>query len=345
MMKRLLISAAFVISLMACNTTNTTVVTSRVSDPIPVKVTTATTMKFTPSIDLSGTVFPVREANLGAALPGRVEKIYFPEGSRVRKGDLLVSLSGELYTQALTEFTTIEKDFERVSRLNEKGSIAQQEYDHVKAMYDASSAKVAMMKKNAEIVAPFSGTIVEYLVQEGENYFFNFNLDPGYSSTSGILRLMDLENLRVETEVNEKDLPRVSVGQKAGIQFDALGDTILPGTITSVKPVLSALTHTATVKIEFMNISGKIKPGMFAHVKIELGTINATGVPLNSVYRLAGTSDEYVFVAENNKVRRQKITKILTDNAIVAVKEIKAGEQVVINGKEKLSDGSPVVIK
>jgi membrane fusion protein, multidrug efflux system len=212
-------------------------------------------------------------------------------------------------------------------------------------MYDASSAKVAMMKKNAEIVAPFSGTIVEYLVQEGENYFFNFNLDPGYSSTSGILRLMDLDNLRVETEVNEKDLPRVSVGQKAGIKFDALGDTTLPGTVTSVKPVLSALTHTATVKIEFRNISGMIKPGMFAHVKIELGTINATGVPLNSVYRLAGTSDEYVFIAENNKVRRQKITKILTDNAIVAVKEIKAGEQVVINGKEKLSDGSPVVIK
>jgi membrane fusion protein, multidrug efflux system len=345
MMKRIMISAALIILMMSCKQNNTTVVSASGSEPVPVKVATAQIMKFTPSIDLSGTVFPVREANLGAALPGRVEKIYFPEGSRVRKGDLLVSLSGELYTQALTEYTTIEKDFERVTRLNEKGSITQQEYDHVKAMYDASGAKVAMMKKNAEIVAPFSGTIVEYLVQEGENYFFNLNLDPGYSTTSGILRLMDLDNLRVETEINEKDLPKVAAGQTARVTFDALGDTLLTGSVASVKPVLSALTHTATVKIDFRNIGGIVKPGMFAHVKIELGAINAVGVPLNSVYRQAGTADEYVFVAENNKVRRQKITKILTDNATVAVREIKPGEQIVVSGKEKLSNGSLVIVK
>jgi membrane fusion protein, multidrug efflux system len=340
-----MISAALLILMISCKQNNTTVVSAINPAGIPVKVATAQNMKFTPSIDLSGTVFPVREANLGAALPGRVEKIYFAEGSRVKKGDLLVSLSGELYTQALTEYTTIEKDYERVSRLNEKGSVSQQDYDHVKAMFEASGAKVAMMKKNAEIVAPFSGTIIDYLVKEGENYFFNFNLDPGYSSTSGILRLMDLDNLRVETEVNEKDLARVRKGQKAQISFDAAGDTVIRGTVESIRPVLSAVTHTSTVRIEFRNIAGIIKPGMFAHVKIELEPLNAVSVPMNSIYRPAGTSDDYVFVAENNKARRQKITRILTDNSLVAVSGVKPGESIVISGKEKLSDGSQIVVK
>jgi membrane fusion protein, multidrug efflux system len=344
-MKRTMISVALLILMMSCKQNNSTVVSTRNTDAIPVKVSTAQMMKFSPSIDLSGTVFPVREANLGAALPGRVEKIYFPEGSRVKKGDLLVSLSGELYTQALTEFTTVEKDYERVSRLNEKGSITQQEYDHVKAMYDASSAKVAMMKKNAEIIAPFSGTIIDYLVKEGENYFFNFNLDPGYSSTSGILRLMDLDNLRVEAEVNEKDLPKVSRGQKATISFDALAGTPVEGRVESVRPILSAVTHTATVRIDFGNVKGTIRPGMFAHVKISLEPIEAVGIPMNSVYRQAGTAEDYVFIADNQKVRRQKVTKIMTDNSVVAVNEVKPGEQVVVSGKEKLSDGSVVTIK
>jgi membrane fusion protein, multidrug efflux system len=345
MMKRIMVSAALLIIMMSCKQNNATLIPSRDSTGIPVRVAIAQKMKFSPSIDLSGTVFSAREANLGAALPGRVEKIYFPEGSRVKKGDLLVSLSGELYIQALTEFNTVAKDFERVSRLNEKGSISQQDYDHVKAMYDADNAKVAMMRKNAEIVAPFSGTIIEYLVQEGENYFFNLNLDPGYSTTSGILRLMDLDNLRVETEVNEKDLVNVKNGQKAFVSFDALGDTLMPGTVTSIKPVLSAVTHTATVKIEFRNVSGIIKPGMFSHVKIVLAPVEAVGIPMNSIFRLAGTSEDFVYISENNKVRRQKITKILTDNSTVAVNEVKPGDQVVVSGKEKLSDGSIVIVK
>jgi membrane fusion protein, multidrug efflux system len=345
MMKRIMISGAMLILMVSCKQNNAVVTSVVTSEKIPVKVVTAEKIRFTPLIELSGTVFSAREANLGAALPGRVEKIYFAEGSKVKKGDLLVSLSGELYAQALTQHASAEKDFERVTRLNEKGSITQQDYDHVKALYDASSTNVAMMKKNTEIVAPFSGTIIEYLVQEGENYFFNFNLDPGYSSTSGIIRLMDLEHLQVETEVNEKDLSQIQKGQEALVSFDALRDSVVTGKVSAIKPVLSMITHTATVKIEFRNISGTIKPGMFAHVKIKMARVEAVSVPLNAIYRQPGTSDDYLFVADNNKVKKQKIEKLLTENSDVAVTGINPGATVVTAGKEKLSEGSEIEVK
>jgi len=344
-MKERLLTAILLLLLVACGRENKSEITDTKDEKIPVRVIKAELKEYTPSIELTGTAFPDREANLGAALPGRVEKIYFPAGSRVRQGDLLVSLSGELYTQSMVELNAVTRDYERVSRLNEKGSISQQDYDHVKALYDAAKAKAEMMKKNAEITAPFSGTITEYLVQEGENYFFNFNIDPGYSHTSGILRLMKLDPVQIEAEVNEKDLPGIRNGQSSLVRFDALPDTTFSGKISSIKPVLSTLTHTATIKIRVDNVAGLIKPGMFAHLVVRFAPVKGITVPLNAIARQAGQADEYLFVAENDKVRKVKTERIWSDNSTVAVSGIEAGASIVTSGKEKLHDGSLISIK
>jgi membrane fusion protein, multidrug efflux system len=344
-MKNKLIPVAAVLLIVSCSQQKTSVVSQNSVEIIPVKVVKAEERSFSPAIELSGTAYADMEANLGAALPGRVEKIYFPEGSNVKKGDLLVSLSGELYTQALVEFTTIEKDYQRVTRLIEKGSVTQQEYDHVKAMYEAEKSKVEMLKKNAEIIAPFSGTIVEYLVHEGENYFFNINLDPGYSRTSGILRLMKTDPIQVEAEVNEKDLSEIRKGQSAEVTFDAIGDSVYTGKISFIKPALSTLTHSATIRVEVKNTSGIIKPGMYAHVKAAGIPVNAVFVPTNAIYRQAGTSDDYVFTVDGNKAGKKKINRLFSDNTFSAVTGIVPGTVVVVSGKEKLTDGSLVEVK
>jgi membrane fusion protein, multidrug efflux system len=344
-MKRITIFGALLIPMMSCSQQNISEKLNGTDEKIPVKVAKSESRQFTPSIELSGTAYADKEANLGAALPGRVEKVYYPEGSRVKKGDLLVSLSGELCMQAMVEFKTVEKDFERVSRLNDKGSVSQQEFDHVKAMYDAGRAKVEMMKKNTEIIAPFSGTIVEYLVNEGENYFFNINLEPGYSKTSGILRLMKLDPIQVKIEVNEKDMGSLRTGQNATVSFDALPSTTFTGKLSGIEQFLSTLTHTAGVKIELPNSSGKIKPGMFAHVKIGLNPMNSVSVPMAAIYRQPGTADDFIFIVSNNKVRRQKIDRLWTDDSLVGINGINSGETVVTSGKEKLHDGSLIEIK
>lgn len=343
-MEKRLIPIAAVVLIASCTWQKQTFVLQDKREIVPVKVAKAEAKLYTPFIAVAGTAYADREANLGAALPGRVEKIYFPEGANVKKGDLLVSLSGELYTQALVEFKTVEKDFERVTRLNEKGSVTQQEYDHVKAMYDASKAKVDMMKKNAEITAPFSGTIAEYLVKEGENYFFNVNIDPGYSMTSGILRLMKLDPIQVQVEVNEKDLSKIKKGQAAEITFDATGNTVFKGKTGYIKPALSTLTHTATIKIEVRNESGRIKPGMYAKVKIALDPVSAVFVPVNSIYRQPGTSEEFLFAVEGKNVKKIKIDRLFTEGSLAGVSGIEPGTTVVVSGKEKLSDGSVVEI-
>jgi membrane fusion protein (multidrug efflux system) len=301
--------------------------------------------RYHPRLTYGGTLYAYREANLGTTLPGRVEKIHYEEGRTVSEGSLLVELSSELYAQALAEKNTLEKDFNRVSRLREKGSVTQQKYDHVKAKYEAARAKARMMRKNCRIRAPFDGTIVDYLVHEGENFMFSPSLKPGYSHTSGIVQLMQLDRLKVEVDINENDLPHIKEGQQARVSFDAYPDTTLRGTVTHIDPILSTSTHSAKVEVTIDNRERTFKPGMYARLSIRLPEKTHVFVPLNAIVRQEGTGKDYVFVVENNRAVKKPIQKIQNRDELVAIEGIEENQPVIVQGKSKLNDGDPVTVK
>lgn len=299
---------------------------------------------FNPKLTFTGTVFANKEANLGATLPGRVEKIYFEEGQSVRKGDLIVELSDEMLTQATIEYETIKKDYERVSRLREKGSISEMEYDHVKAKFEASKAKVEMVRKNTQVYAPFGGVIVERMMEEGEVYFINPGLEPGYSMRSGIVRLMQLDPLKVKFDVNEKDLQLVKKGLMATITLDGIADRKFTGKIVSIKPMLSTSTHSTSVEIQISNATMEIMPGMFANVEVSLAEVKAPVVPIKTIYRMPGTSDDYVYTVKDDVIHRMRINRIETIGDLVAVSGIDVGTEIVLEGKNRVNEGLKVRI-
>lgn len=314
-------------------------------ESIPVTVTKSEKKSFVPALNYAGTAKANKEANLGTAIPGRVEKIHFNEGQAVKKGDLIVELSSELYLQALVERNTLEKDFERVSRLQEKESISRQDYDHVKAKYDASKAKTQMMKKNTEIRAPFSGTIVDHMVKEGENFLFSPSLKAGYSMTSGIIKLMQLDVLKVEIDVNEKDLSKIKPQQKAEVIFDAYPERKYEGQVTKIDPVLSTISRSAKAEIRIENNDGLIKPGMYAKVNLILPEQEAVFVPLEAIYRQTGTGNDFVFRIVNDEAKRIPVKRTFHLDDKVGVTGIEPGITIAVSGKNKLIEGSKVEIK
>ncbi|MDA3912194.1 MAG: efflux RND transporter periplasmic adaptor subunit [Bacteroidales bacterium] len=300
---------------------------------------------FQKQLELPASLFPRREANLGASLPGKIEKFHFAEGQFVQKGDILVDLSAEAYTQALIELNALQKDFERVSRLRDKGSISEMEYDHLKAKLDAAQVKTDMLRKHTQVVAPFSGMIVDYLMEEGENYFFNLVMEPGYSNTSGILRLMQLNPLIAEIQVNEKDLNALRVGQTVAISVDALPREIYTGRISYIKPMLSTMTHSASVEVEVPNPGLKLKPGMYASCTVKIGEASGIFIPIDAIIRQPGTSEDFVYRVENDTAKKVLIRRIQTMGERALVDSISAGDTLVTKGKNNLIHGTPVEIK
>lgn len=335
-------------SIVSCNKNSGNEQTSESDKVVPVTIVQVKEMTFTPNIRFSGSAEASKSANLGTALPGRVERIHYAKGSYVPQGALIVEMSDEMLLQAQIENDAIKRDFERVTRLREKESISQMDYEHAKAKYEASVAKVVMLKKNTSITAPFSGVITEILINEGETYAFTPSLSNDLKLVSGIIELQQMNPLRVTIEVNEKELSYIERGQAAFIIFDAYPDQVVEGKVSFISPALSPMSRTASIEVNIPNSNGTFKPGMYCNVSIALPEREGLFVPLNAIYRLAGTGDEYLFKvnADDTTVSRISVTRGKISNGWVYVEssDIKSGDSVVIDGKNKLSDGSKINI-
>jgi len=315
-------------------------------DEVYVMTDTAVKHRYQATLTYGGVARPAREANLSPVLPGRVEKICVESGSRVRQGQLLAEMSGEMLTQADVERKVLEKDLGRISRLYEKGSIPEQQYDHIKAKYEAARAKYALIKKNTEIRAPFDGIVAEKMLQEGESFLmFNPGLKLGYSHASGVIRLIQLDSLKITIEVNEKNLSQIAKKQLSKVVFDARPVDTIPGRVVQIGTLLNTATKSAPVTIVIRNPGQYYKPGMYAEVTLLLPPQEQVFVPLQALYRQPGTGQDYIFTVDaDSVVHRIPVTRGTTRQTWVAVDRIKPGTVVVTTGKSNLQEGQPVKI-
>jgi membrane fusion protein (multidrug efflux system) len=310
-----------------------------------VKVAETTTRKYQPLLKFSGSVFAKKEANLSSVLPGRIEKFHVQEGEKVTRDQLIAELSGEMLTQAQIEYETFKKDFGRVSRLFEKGSLPEQKYDHVKAQYEAKKANYELIKKNTEIRAPFDGIITEKMIEAGESFLvINPGLEPGYSHASGVVRLMDYSCVEIEIEVSEKDYNHLQIGLPATVKVEAYKNQKWTGKITKLAHTFNTMTKTTKVTVEVKNEELKLKPGMFAKVEIPIAEREEIFVPMKAIYRQPGTGKDFVFVVRNSKTEKKPVERIFTDGDFVAVSGLTTGETIIVEGKSKVHNGTKVNI-
>ncbi len=307
---------------------------------IMVNTTDASDTLYTPVIEYAGTLIANREANLGSIVPGRVERILISEGGYVPEGGLIVEMADELLIQTKIEYQTLEKDMHRMEALLAKNTVSRQEYDHVQAKFEAAKAKYAMLKKNTEIRAPFSGTVVKHHVKQGENYNFLPSINPGYSMNSGIVSLMQLNPLLVKVDVNEQHLRNIKLGQGVDISLPMLSiDT--HGKVSKIMPILSQTTRTATVEISISN-PGNLKPGMFCKASFKLPAVNAMAIPRESLVRTPGTAETYVFSIVDSVADKTQVTILGETPSAYIVSGLEKGELIVTDGKSKLSTGTKV---
>lgn len=306
-----------------------------------VKTESAKKMTFAENLEFPGTIFPNKEANIGASMPGKVEKIFFQPGDYVKQGSIVVQMSAEMMILSEIEFTTLQKDFNRVTNLLAKGSITQQDFDHVKAKYEAAKAKYELVKKNTQITAPFDGIIVSHIMQEGENYMFSPSLDLNFSMTSGIVKLMQINPLIVRFSVNEKLLSKIKKGQIVKVITDAYPEESFEGKINLIHPILNANTRSVDVDVKASNNKQLLKPGMFARVFVQGIVHEGIGVPLTSISRRG--NKEFVWVAKDQKAFLQQITRVAISGDYAIVNDLDEDTEIIVTKKSQLADGMSIL--
>ncbi|MCX7697466.1 MAG: efflux RND transporter periplasmic adaptor subunit [Bacteroidales bacterium] len=308
-------------------------------DIILVDVVNPTLQKYAAVREYQGVFKPYKEANVGSSIPGKVEKIFVLEGDYVKEGEIIARMSSEMLIQAEIEYMTLKKDFDRVSNLLQKNSISQQDYDHVKARFEAAQAKYELMKKNTEIRAPFSGVVVKHLIKEGENYFFSFSLDPSYSMTSGIVKLMQVNPLICVVDIGEMDFPMFKVGQQVEVVPFAYPHVTLLGRIIRFEPIVSSLDRMVRMHVVVPNQLG-LMPGMGGKVKIKTPEKECMALPLETI--MEENNKSFVFIEKDGIARKLSVKVSATTGDSVLIEDIPADVRVIKTKVKQLKDGQKV---
>ena len=303
-----------------------------------VKVQLLESERIAKSLELSSTLEGYETMNIAPSVTGHIEHIYVEVGSRVQKGSMLVRMDQTQLNTTRINLNSTKTELDRVTALKATGSVSQQVYDQTKAGYDQLVENERFLDENTFVKAKFAGVISTKNYEDGEMY-----------AGQPILTLTQISRLKAIINIPETYFPLVRQGMKVQVESDIYPGQVFPATIEIVYPTIDAASHTFQAKLNIPNASEKIRPGMYVRATLAIGEINTIVVPYQSVLKLTGSNDRYVFVADGNTARRVAVTlgQRFDDRIEIIPVEagaIKAGDRLVVTGQARLVDGNKLEI-
>lgn len=305
------------------------------------------------TVSATGKIQPEIEVKIASMVSGEIIALPIKEGQVVKKGDLLVKINPDLYTsglnrtvanlsgtkaglsQADASFKEAKSSYERNKVLFEKGIISKSDWDKAVASFDvakatkqtayfnvqSASASVNEAKDNLGrtiIYAPADGTVSVLNVELGERV-----LGTQQMAGTEILRVANLNNMEVEVDVNENDIVKIKVGDKANVEVDAYLKKQFKGVVTSISNSASS-TLTSDQVTNF-----KVKVRILKESYLDL----LEGRPATySPFRPGMTATVDIITKTKNNVLAVPISAVVVKSDTAAVKEIKVDDP---NSEEK----------
>jgi RND family efflux transporter MFP subunit len=204
-----------------------------------------------------------------------------------------------------------------------------------------ASMKIAQSNlDNTRVAAPFAGYISQRNLYPGAAV--NSQAAGTSNSSIGILVLQDLKVVKVQLEVQERDISRVKIGSVAKVYVDAYPGRVFDAKATRIVHALDPRTRTLGVEMEVANPDGALKPGMYARVELVIDHHPKAVLIENEAIRNEGDT-AVVFTVDKGVVGRRVITAGVTQGTLVeVVKGLSGAEQVIVEGKELVRDGQKV---
>ncbi len=272
--------------------------------------------------------------NIAPAIPGRIRRIHVDVGSKVSRGQTLVTMDAANYTQQETQVATLKRDYERYLGLYEVGGISKQQIDQLKAQLDVAETALANLGENTLLKSPINGVVTARNYDQGD-----------LAAGLPILTIATINPVKVIINVSEGFYTQVVKGMEAKINVDALGDEEFMGKVSLIHPTFDPVSHTFPVEIQLPNSDLRVRPGMFARVTMNFGVNERPLVPDMAVMKQIGSDDRYVFVEKDGKAIYTLVelgTRINDKYEIISGLEV--GDRVIVQGNAGLIDGAEVEV-
>lgn len=288
----------------------------------------------------AGTLVASEEVDVTTEISGVVREIYFQEGARVKKGDLLLRIDdAELQAQrdkAIHQRELIKQTFERQQILLEKEAISREAFDRVQTDLLVIESEIKLLDTRiakTQIRAPFEGTIGFRYVSPGTF------MQPG----TRVARLVKSSPLRLEFSVPERYQSETLSGRTVFFNVAGFSETF-EAIVYAVEPSVDARTRSVMLRASYPNSDYRLLPGMFADLRIIISREeDVVQVPSEAI--IPQMDGELVFVYKNGRAVQTSIrTGTRTERHVAVVEGLAAGDTVITSGILQLRSGMPVTI-
>jgi len=307
--------------------------------------------------EFTGRVEPVESVNVRPRVSGYIQKVCFQSGQLVKKGDVLFVIDPRwnqaVFDQRQAEYEQARREEERTAQLLTNQAISAEEADARKAGYEEAKAALDSARLDLEytqVRAPIDGRVSRALLTEG-------NYASGVAGSASLLTtIVSVNPVYVYADIDEAaylkfgDLVRAKklgddAGGKIPVEMELADETGFPhqGYIESFDNHLNPGTGSILLRAVFQSDDGSIVPGLFARIRIPLSDRHAA---LLVDERAIGTDQSHKFVltlTPTNTVAYQPVQLgPLVDGQRIVRSGLQAGEEIVVNGLERVHPGMPV---
>jgi len=306
------------------------------------------------SVELAmpGTVQAFNQATVRSKLSAEVRRLPVREGDRVAAGQVIAEFdTAQLRNQLAERQATLESaratlaQTERTrasnAQLVKQSFISQNAFDTADdafraqaAAVQAAEAQVAqtqLLLSDAVVRAPIAGQVAKRFVQPGEKVPFD----------APLLHIVDLSRLEVQAQAPVADVARIAEGAEVEVEIEGLAGRPYPGRIDRINPTTEAGSRMIAVYILLPNDDGRLRGGMFAQVRLQIGGEAAVpSLPVTAVQDDRG--QRYVWIIADGKLARRNVGTGVRDERLQRI-EITSGlteaEQVIGTKFDNLREG------
>ncbi len=310
--------------------------------PMPVEVALAAGDTVVDAINASGQVEAIQSIELRPEIEGRLTGILVREGTPVARGTALFKVDdAELRAEvarAEAERDLARQALDRTRDLLSQRASSQADLERAEATARSTAAQFELLSvrlRRTTVRSPFAGVIGQRYVSLGD-----------YVTTdTRLAALQTVDPQRASFQVPERYAEDLETGQRVVFRVAALPGREFTGVVDFIDPVVQLPGRTITVKAQVPNRKRELQAGMFIEARLATAVrADAVVIPEDAVLPLQGAS--YVWVVKDGKAtRRQVELGVRSPGFVEARSGVEAGEQVVVAGQERLSEGAPVAAK
>ena len=329
----------------------------------PVGVATIATGDLHVTLNGLGTVTPLATVTVKTQIAGQLMTVGYTEGQMVKKGDFLAQIDPRPFQVALEQaqgqfakdtalLKQAQTDLKRFETLNRQNSIAKQQYedqvylvqqDQATLITDQSAIDSAKLNLTyCHIVSPVDGRVGLRLVDAG-NYVQT-------SDATGLVTITQTRPMTVIFTLAEDNVPPVAKAMQAGALpvtlFDRANTTqVATGTLQTIDNAIDTTTGTVKLRAQFANADDALFPQQFVNAQLLVQTIKgAVTAPVAAIQQ--GAPGAFVYLVKpDSTVAVTTVKTGVSDGGMIQITDgLKAGDQVVVDGSDRLRDGAKITI-